>query len=94
MIMLPLPFAHAHNVENHHTMEDNFALRYVLGYPDVNSQAELVLSLGLLRPERRFAPLGRGIAVVSSSLSALCDANNYYFTLCAGKSRNAYLRIF
>ena len=52
MIMLPLQptfnFAHAHNVENHHTMEDNFALRYVLGYPDVNSQAELVLSLGLL----------------------------------------------
>ena len=31
----------------HHIMEDNFALRYVLKHPGVNSQAELVPSPGL-----------------------------------------------
>ena len=41
-------------------MKDDFALRYVRIYPNVNSRAELVtLALGL-RPERRFTPLARG----------------------------------
>ena len=44
-------------------MEDDFALRCVRIFPGVNSQAELVtLALGL-RPERRFAPLSRGLKV-------------------------------
>ncbi len=39
----------------------SFALRYARTYPGVNSRAELVtLALGL-RPERRFAPLARGL---------------------------------
>jgi hypothetical protein len=33
----------------HHIMEDNFALRYVLKHPGVNSRAELVPSHGALR---------------------------------------------
>ncbi len=43
-------------------MEDDFAFRYIRIYPGVNSRAELVTLAPGLRPERRFAPLARGIS--------------------------------
>ncbi len=39
-------------------------LRYVRIYPGVNSRAELVTLAPGLRPERRFAPLARGLHVI------------------------------
>ncbi len=42
-------------------MEDDFALRFARIYPGVNSRAELVTLAPGLRPERRFAPLARGL---------------------------------
>ena len=42
-------------------MKDDFALRYARIYSCVNSRAELVTLAPGLRPERRFAPLARGL---------------------------------
>ena len=39
----------------------DFSLRCVRFYPGVNSRAELVTLAPGLRPERRFAPLARGL---------------------------------
>ena len=39
----------------------DFTLRCVRFYPGVNSRAELVTLAPGLRPERRFAPLARGL---------------------------------
>ncbi len=50
-----------------HDMEDDFALRYVRIYPGVNSRAELVTLAPGLRPERRFAPLARGLPLTPHS---------------------------
>ena len=44
-----------------HDRNDDFALRYVRIYQGVNSRAELVTLAPGLRPERRFAPLARGL---------------------------------
>ncbi len=43
----------------------NFALRCVRIFPGVNSRAELVTLAPSLRPERRFAPLARGQALLT-----------------------------
>ena len=44
----------------------DFTLRCVRFYPGVNSRAELVTLAPGLRPERRFAPLARGLTRVKS----------------------------
>ncbi len=49
-----------------HDRNDDFALRYVRIYPGVNSRAELVTLAPGLRPERRFAPLARGLYIYFS----------------------------
>ncbi len=41
----------------------DFSLRCVRFYPGVNSRAELVTLAPGLRPERRFAPLARGLSI-------------------------------
>ncbi len=42
----------------------DFALRYVRFYAGLNSRAELVTLAPGVRPERRFAPLARGLFLV------------------------------
>ncbi len=58
-------------------MEDDFAFRYARIYPGVNSRAELVTLVPGLRPERRFAPLARGLIVqfINDSTLATCTYN-------------------
>ncbi len=46
----------------------DFSLRCVRFYPGVNSRAELVTLAPGLRPERRFAPLARGLINYSVSI--------------------------
>ncbi len=41
----------------------DFTLRCVRIFPGVNSRAELVILAPGLRPERRFAPLARGLYI-------------------------------
>ncbi len=57
-------------------MEDDFALRYVRIYPGVNSREELVTLAPGLRPERRFAPLTRGLFLWFLSCSPVRTSKN------------------
>ena len=50
----------------------NFALRCVRIFPGVNSRAEFVTLAPDLRPERRFAPLARGLKTLKRMLLFCC----------------------
>ncbi len=60
-------------------MEDDFALRYVRIYLGVNSRAELVTLAPGLRPERRFAPLARGLENMHAATLRLATKELYIF---------------
>ena len=54
-------------------MVDNFALGYVRVYLGVNRPAELVTLPPGLRPERRFAPLARGLQLIDVFSAGLME---------------------